>query len=119
MTADAELDTKWMDRGACLGKDTAIFERPANGGGRNSYAPERWADAAKAICAGCQVRAECLAWAYAMNDQYMVLGGTTPRDRIGHKRRNRRVMQTVSVGRVVEVRNTEGNVYVFPTRGTT
>ena len=35
----------------------------------------------KRICAGCQVRAECLEWALDNREQHGVWGGTTPRQR--------------------------------------
>jgi WhiB family redox-sensing transcriptional regulator len=37
--------------------------------------------AAKAICAQCPIRYECLEFAYATDDQHAILGGTTPRER--------------------------------------
>jgi WhiB family redox-sensing transcriptional regulator len=36
---------------------------------------------AKRICAGCEIRVECLAWALATREQYGVWAGTTPRQR--------------------------------------
>jgi WhiB family redox-sensing transcriptional regulator len=35
----------------------------------------------KRICAGCEIRIECLAWALATREQYGVWAGTTPRQR--------------------------------------
>jgi len=39
------------------------------------------AEAARAVCAGCPVRNECLDDAVTANVQYGVWGGTTPRER--------------------------------------
>jgi len=43
--------------------------------------------AAKAVCAQCPVRLDCLRWAYETEDRWSVLGGYTPRERIGLRRR--------------------------------
>jgi WhiB family transcriptional regulator, redox-sensing transcriptional regulator len=46
--------------------------------------------AAKALCASCPVRQPCLDMALATGDQYAILGGTTPAERVP-KRRQRQV----------------------------
>jgi WhiB family transcriptional regulator, redox-sensing transcriptional regulator len=46
--------------------------------------------AAKAVCGGCPVRVECLAWALASDEQLGVWGGMSERERqllSGHRRR--------------------------------
>ncbi len=63
----------WRDHAACLGADPELF-----------YA--RTGDlltirAAQAVCAGCEVRAECLADALARGEKFGVWGGLTPGDR--------------------------------------
>jgi WhiB family redox-sensing transcriptional regulator len=61
----------WMARAACHGQGTAAFFRPfgAEGG------------AAKAICAQCDVRPECLQHALADPELRGVWGGTSERER--------------------------------------
>jgi WhiB family transcriptional regulator, redox-sensing transcriptional regulator len=66
--------------------------------------PEWWADAAcrdrpdvdffaadpgpaRAVCAACLVRRECLDWAVAMKVRFGVFGGLTPAERRGGRRR--------------------------------
>jgi WhiB family redox-sensing transcriptional regulator len=45
---------------------------------------------AKAICAGCPVRRQCLDFATANDLGYGIWGGTTPEDRRRNRRRERR-----------------------------
>jgi WhiB family redox-sensing transcriptional regulator len=61
----------WRDHANCLGVDADLFfpERGAHG---------QTADA-KAVCAGCSVRAECLD--YGMHERIGVWGGTSENDR--------------------------------------
>jgi WhiB family transcriptional regulator, redox-sensing transcriptional regulator len=51
---------------------------------------ERQIARAKTICAGCQVRRECLEYALAHDQVYGIWGGTTPEDRQRARRRKRR-----------------------------
>ena len=51
---------------------------------------ERQIARAKMICAGCQVRRECLEYALAHDQVYGIWGGTTPEDRQRARRRKRR-----------------------------
>ena len=51
---------------------------------------ERQIARAKMICAGCQVRQECLEFALAHDQVYGIWGGTTPQDRQRARRRQRR-----------------------------
>ncbi|MBK6857778.1 MAG: WhiB family transcriptional regulator [Microthrixaceae bacterium] len=60
----------WQDRGACRGADPDLFFPTKN----------RTAHAAKRICAVCEVRAECLAYAID-NEPLGVWGGMSPRER--------------------------------------
>ncbi len=61
----------WMARAACRGVDRSLFF------------PERGGDGvkAKAICAGCPVRAECLDYALADVELRGTWGGTSPGER--------------------------------------
>lgn len=67
--------TDWRTQGACW--DSGIDFYPETGG--NTHAKQL-----KAICAGCQVRTECLDEAMARrptNDEHGVWGGLTARER--------------------------------------
>lgn len=61
----------WMELGACRGMDTAIFIP-------TSRRPHR---TAKAVCAGCPVRTECLEYAMADESCVGVWGGTSTTER--------------------------------------
>lgn len=60
----------WMDEAACKGLDPAIF-----------YPPHAEIAFAKAICARCPVREECLVHALRYNETRGVWGGTSERQR--------------------------------------
>jgi WhiB family redox-sensing transcriptional regulator len=61
---------EWARRGACREADPELF-----------YA-HRCADEAKAVCAGCPVRQECLAYALALPEKEGVWGGLDANDRL-------------------------------------
>jgi WhiB family redox-sensing transcriptional regulator len=63
----------WREAARCRGSSPAVFF-PAEDEG-----PE--AQRAKAICAACAVRKECLEEALAAREQFGIWGGTTPRER--------------------------------------
>lgn len=65
----------WMSRGACQGEDPELFFPVAANG-----AAVRQITAAKAVCAGCPVRATCLGYAVTTR-QDGIWGGTTPEER--------------------------------------
>lgn len=69
-----DADMAWQDHAACLGCDPDVFFPEA---GEDSAA-------AKAVCAGCRVREECLEWAIATGQEYGVWGGMlqTPRRKL-------------------------------------
>jgi len=80
---------RWQELGACYGTyspgDFDIWYPPDNPGGPHdgkgvTGEKERIA-MAKAVCATCDVRQECLEWALKVRDEYGVLGGTTPGER--------------------------------------
>jgi WhiB family transcriptional regulator, redox-sensing transcriptional regulator len=75
----------WQAKGACLSADPDLFF-PISSTGPALRQIER----AKAICARCTVRRECLEFAVAHDQVYGVWGGTTPEDRRRHRRRLRR-----------------------------
>lgn len=72
----------WMDRSACLGTDPDLFF-PTRGDDQT---------AAKRVCAGCQVRVECLEYALATNERNGIWGGLSERER----RRMRRQLKAVA-----------------------
>jgi WhiB family redox-sensing transcriptional regulator len=80
----------WPDRAACKAANPAIFFPP----GEDNRSIDRQPDysAAKAICATCDVRAECAA--AGANERYGVWGGTTPAERGAVRRRRRRASMT-------------------------
>ena len=59
------VSSRWRDRAACRGADPDLF----------FPLPGQSADPARAICAGCHVRAECLALARARREQFGIWGG--------------------------------------------
>ena len=61
----------WMANGLCAEVDPELFYPEAGAPNRD----------AKAVCAGCEVRAECLAYALAHRERHGVWGGTTERER--------------------------------------
>lgn len=65
------LDTRWMDSAACQGMSDLFF------GG--------WYEEARAICATCPVRDECLDWATTIGEPAGMWGGLTPDERAGRR----------------------------------
>lgn len=68
----------WAVRAACLGHDPNLWFLDDPGG---TYRD------ARRICAGCEVRAECLAWAVETNTRDGLWGGLAPHERRGLRRR--------------------------------
>jgi WhiB family transcriptional regulator, redox-sensing transcriptional regulator len=79
------IAANWRAAGACLTADPDLFF-PISAKGR----AEKQVAKAKTICAGCQVRRECLEFAVAQELTYGIWGGTTPEDRQRERRRKRR-----------------------------
>lgn len=76
----------WVERAACRGADPALFFPHDRGDHDNAcqegFACERVKLArARAICRGCPVRRECLAYALRSFQKEGVWGGTTPQER--------------------------------------
>jgi WhiB family transcriptional regulator, redox-sensing transcriptional regulator len=84
MTATGSA-ANWRSAGACLSADPDLFF-PISSAGPGEQQIAR----AKMICAGCQVRQECLEFALAHDQVYGIWGGTTPEDRQRERRRKRR-----------------------------
>ena len=91
-----ESTTNWRSAGACLSADPDLFF-PISSAGPG----ERQIAQAKMICAGCQVRRECLEFALAHDQVYGVWGGTTPEDRQRDRRRRRRRAAAAAARRTV------------------
>jgi len=72
---------EWRAAGACLSADPEIFF-PVSGSGVSAYQIAE----AKRICAGCQVRQECLAFATRNGESNGIWGGTTPEERTKARR---------------------------------
>jgi WhiB family transcriptional regulator, redox-sensing transcriptional regulator len=90
MTA-TDSAANWRSAGACLSADPDLFF-PISSAGPG----ERQIARAKMICAGCQVRQECLDFALAHDQLYGIWGGTTPEDRQRARRRKRRAAATAA-----------------------
>ena len=67
----SELDLDWQTSAACLGLDSDIFYVKL---GVN-------ANRAKAVCAFCAVKKECLDFALSIGENRGVWGGLTPKER--------------------------------------
>jgi WhiB family transcriptional regulator, redox-sensing transcriptional regulator len=81
--------SNWRSAGACLTADPDLFF-PVSPAGLAAGQIAR----AKAICAGCEVRRECLEFALAHEPAHGIWGGTTPEDRQRDRRRKRRAAAT-------------------------
>lgn len=66
----------WLLFAACADEDPELFF-PITHGGPAVAQTER----AKAVCAGCPVRDECLAWALEAGMDYGIFGGRTADER--------------------------------------
>jgi WhiB family redox-sensing transcriptional regulator len=88
-----EVDVRWLMTPEAPGVDELLAEicnRPAwhrraacRGQGTEAFFPARGekTDAAKAICGGCEVRAQCLEDAMAHGDRHGIWGGLSVRGR--------------------------------------
>ena len=72
-------DTKWQTMAACHGEMGSVFYPPM----RTERKAVRLAreQRAKAVCAGCPVRQECLDTALTQNERYGIWGGLTDVER--------------------------------------
>lgn len=74
--AGLRRDRPWVRGALCMGADPEIFFPDGTG------APALRDEArAKAICAGCPVRRDCLDWALGVGEAEGIWGGTTPYER--------------------------------------
>jgi WhiB family redox-sensing transcriptional regulator len=70
-------DEDWQERALCAQTDPEAFF-PEKGGSTRE---------AKKICAGCEVRAECLEYALAHDERFGIWGGLSERERRRLRRR--------------------------------
>jgi WhiB family redox-sensing transcriptional regulator len=76
---------KWAERAACRDVNTNLFYPIVNSGaGKN--AKDTVEAAAIRVCAGCEVRLECLTWAIEHNEKHGVWGGMGEAERARHRR---------------------------------
>lgn len=68
---------RWLRAAACLDEDEELFFPLGESGAAN----ERQIAQAKAVCARCPVRAECLEFALGNGLDEGVFGGLTPQER--------------------------------------
>lgn len=71
----------WRERSACLDEDPELFFLAGDGSTITEAKRAQIAEA-KAVCARCPVKAECLEWAISI-DAVGVFGGTTEDERRG------------------------------------
>jgi WhiB family transcriptional regulator, redox-sensing transcriptional regulator len=84
MTATGSV-TNWRSAAACASADPDLFFPISTRGPAQKQIAR-----AKAICARCRVRRECLEFATSHDLTYGIWGGTTPEDRQRERRRKRR-----------------------------
>ena len=90
-----ETDLSWQHQALCVGRPINLFYPEKNSDNRkgNLLPTER---KAKALCARCPVRKECLEM--GMTQEFGIWGGTTPGERV----RARRYQKAVRVDRLLE-----------------
>ena len=97
-------DLAWRELGNCVGVDPDLFF-----GGRGDNKSHA---AAKAVCAGCEVRDECLAYALDNDERFGIWGGLSERQRraLRRERKGPRVLRPI-------VHGTEGGYRTHLRRG--
>jgi len=81
---ESNRDEAWFSRAACQGADRGLFFEPDHEKPKPRASRIR---AAKAVCAECPVRRECLVFAMSTREPYGIWGGLTARERIVLRRR--------------------------------
>lgn len=97
----------WREQSECLGVRNTIFYPPEldDDDGTAGYTAEEYEAAyapAKAICAGCSVRIQCLDEALEKKERWGVWGGLIPIERLRIERKWRR--QRLKTRRAAEAR---------------
>jgi WhiB family redox-sensing transcriptional regulator len=77
----------WQDAGLCRGKDIVLFFGPDGERQPEREVRER---KAKAVCAACPVRADCLTYAVSRPEKYGTWGGLNEEERASERRRRMR-----------------------------
>lgn len=80
-------DHGWQDRGACHGMGHLLFYGPE---GEHQAEREVREEKAKAVCARCEVRPECLEYALERDDKCGIWAGEGADDRKNLRRRRMR-----------------------------
>ena len=86
---------EWQLSAACRGLASASFFHPDGERGASRVRREQ---AAKAICATCPVRQDCLDWALKVGEPYGVWGGKTSEERALLSNQHTAIPRTVRVG---------------------
>jgi WhiB family redox-sensing transcriptional regulator len=76
---------EWVHRARCVTEDPELFFPIGNSGPAAVQIEE-----ARAVCMRCEVRAQCLEWAMATNQDAGVWGGTSEDERRALKRARKR-----------------------------
>jgi WhiB family redox-sensing transcriptional regulator len=87
---------EWVHRARCKDEDPELFFPVGTTGPAAAQI-----DSAKAVCAGCDVRLQCLEWALSTGQDAGVWGGTSEEERRSIRRARRR--QTASTQHVAAV----------------
>ena len=77
----------WQDEAACRGREVVLFFGPD---GERQPEREIRERKAKAVCAACPVRAECLSYAVSRPEKYGTWGGLNEEERSSERRRRMR-----------------------------
>lgn len=76
-----DVDDTWMADAACTGEPQLWWYPPGEGPGRIDVVTRELEQNAKDVCATCTVRAACLEYALATNEEFGIWGGLAPRER--------------------------------------
>lgn len=94
MSADVGEDMDWVDRARCRSEDPELFF-PVGTTGAAAVQIER----ARAVCAQCDVRMQCLEWAMSTGQEAGVWGGLSEEERRALRRaRRREAVRLVAIG---------------------
>lgn len=81
-----EPENDWRARAACRGLDPELFFSPDIFETKQDKDDRE--ERAKAVCAGCPVRAQCLDYAIRAGERYGIWGGMTELERRAYARRH-------------------------------
>lgn len=77
--ASLESEARWQDKAACKGMDPTLFFGPEFAETVKEKRDRE--DAAKAVCATCPVKKDCLEYALEAREAYGIWGGLTELER--------------------------------------